>query len=208
MDNDGLSTDYKSCFLVSDKNLLIEVTFDSIFSTHFFQGGELLVLGNKAGSSDEGYQKILTTLRDGSAMGKFKEMIKAQGVEEEVAEKLCSASNALEVLPLSNFKTEIKAKNNGVIQAIDALVCAEVTSMLGAGRTKPGEPVLHNVGILLQGHVGDRMQDGETWMTVYHKNKMLEEDLEEKLKNSVVITETDDSSGCKKSRFMHKISSN
>ena len=168
----------------------------------------MLVLGNKASSSDEGYQTILTALRDGSAMKKFKEMITEQGVDSSTAEKLCSASDFFEVLPLSKFKTELKVQLDGVITSIDALACAEVTSALGAGRTKPGEPVIHNVGLHLKSQVGDEVSVGDTWIIVYHKYEALEEGVKERLENAIGINQDSIPSKVKVSRFLHKISSN
>ena len=169
------------------------------------EGGELLALGNKASSCDEGYQKILTALRNGSAMAKFKEMITIQGVDKRTADKLCGASNFFEVLPLSKYKTEVKADVAGTITSINAETCAQITSALGAGRTKPGEAVLHNVGIIFQNHVGDVVSLGENILTVYHKHEVLEEEVKERLKNSVNITQ--DVNATRLSRFLHKISS-
>ena len=166
------------------------------------------MLGRKAHSLDEGHQKIYLALHNGSAMRKFKEMIKAQGVDEVLAEKLCSSGvSPFEVLPLSGFKTEIKADVTGVVSGIDALCCAEVTSNLGAGRTKPGEPVKHDVGIRLWSHVGDVITAGKPWLTVYHTQEKLENDLENKLKNAITIDSISSCSVSTKTRFLHKISS-
>ena len=167
----------------------------------------MLVLGNKASSPDEGYQKMFTALRDGSAMEKFKEMIIAQGVDSSTAVKLCGASDFFEVLPLSKFKTELKMQVAGVITSIDALVCAEATAALGAGRSKPGQPVEHNVGIHFKYQVGDEVSAGDTWMTVYHKCEVLEEGVKERLENAITISRSSTSSNKKASRFLHKISS-
>lgn len=167
------------------------------------------MLGNKASSQEEGRQKILSTLRDGSAMVKFKEMIQAQGVDKGMAERLCKPDgNFYDFLPLSSIKTEIKANASGVITSIDALMCAEVTSALGAGRSKPGEPVMHDVGILLQRHVGDNITAGDALLTVYHRNEKLGDELVNKIASAVTIDQVSTSPDGAKSRFLHRISSN
>jgi len=170
------------------------------------QAGELLVLGKIVASFDEGYQKILSVLRDGSAKKKFKEMIIAQGVDKSVAETFCSAPNVFDVLPLSKYKTEINVDSEGVITAINAEVCAQVTTALGAGRTKPGEPVLHDVGIHIHNRVGDHVSVGDTCMTVYHKHELLEDGMKTQLANAITVSNPSNSSKLEKSRFLRKIS--
>ena len=164
-------------------------------------------MGKKADSFDEGYQKIWSVLHDGSAKQKFKEMIIAQGVDESVAEELCSGSNSFDVLPLSRFKTEINVDIEGVITAINAEVCAQVTSALGAGRTKPGEPVLHDVGIHIHTRVGDHVSVGGSCMTVYHKCEVLEDCMKTQLVNAISVSKPSDSSKLETSRFLQKITS-
>eukprot|EP00112_Aurelia_sp_Birch-Aquarium-sp1_P026079 Seg9010.2 transcript_id=Seg9010.2/GoldUCD/mRNA.D3Y31 product="Thymidine phosphorylase" protein_id=Seg9010.2/GoldUCD/D3Y31 len=173
------------------------------------QGGELLFLANKASSSEEGHDKILSTLTDGSAMLKFKQMMQAQGVEEGIAEKLCNGKgNYYDILPLSIHKTEISAQATGVLTAIDALCCAEVTAALGAGRTKPGEPVLHNVGLYFHCRVGDVVKAGVSLVTVYHKNEKLEKGFEDRLKNVFTIDSSVQKAKEIQSRVLHVVKSN
>ena len=174
-----------------------------------FAGGELLFLANKASSSEEGHGKILSTLKDGSAMQKFKRMVKAQGVEEGVAEKLCDGKgNYYDVLPLSKHKTEIFAHATGVLIAIDSLCCAEITSALGAGRTKPGEPVLHNVGLYFNCRVGDVVKEGMSLVTVYHRNENLEKEFEEQLKTVFTVDTSVQGAREVQSRVLHVVKSN
>ena len=174
-----------------------------------FAGGELLFLANKANSSEEGHGKILSTLKDGSAMQKFKLMIQAQGVEEGVAEKLCNGQgNYYDVLPLSKHKTEIFAHSTGVLTAIDSLCCAEITAALGAGRTKPGEPVLHNVGLYFNCCIGDVVKAGVPLVTVYHKNENLEKEFEEQLKNVFTVDTSVQEAREVQSRVLHVVKSN
>lgn len=49
----------------------------------------------------------------------------------------------------------------GVVLDIDGLALAEVLHMLGAGRSKAGEPVNHSVGAELLVTLGQRVQKGE-----------------------------------------------
>lgn len=54
----------------------------------------------------------------------------------------------------------------GVVLDIDGLALAEVLHMLGAGRSKAGEPVNHSVGVELLVTLGQRVQKGESLLLV------------------------------------------
>lgn len=49
----------------------------------------------------------------------------------------------------------------GVVLDINGMALAEVLHMLGAGRSKAGEPVNHSVGAELLVTLGQRVQKGE-----------------------------------------------
>jgi hypothetical protein len=54
------------------------------------------------------------SLDDGSALAKFCELLKAQGVSDENADKLCAKdSNVFSVLPEAKFKTKVPALSTG-----------------------------------------------------------------------------------------------
>ena len=82
-------------------------------------GGYLLYNVGKASTPEEGAKLIGKSLDDGSALAKFCELLKAQGVNDENADKLCSKdSNVFSVLPQAKFKTEIPALATGEIQIL------------------------------------------------------------------------------------------
>ena len=56
----------------------------------YFSGGHLLYCNGTVTSVEKGVQKIKDTLYDGSACTKFRQMLVAQGVERNLAEKLCA----------------------------------------------------------------------------------------------------------------------
>ena len=161
-------------------------------------------MADKVPSAVEGYDRIKSSLVDGSAMDKFKQMIKIQGVSEEVATKLCRKSkNFYEVLPLSPHKTELKVAITGLLSSIDSLCCAEVTSALGAGRARPGDAVAHDVGMVLNFRIGELVKAGDIWVTVYHKNQKMEAELEERLVKAIVVDASVGSARSIQSRVIH-----
>ena len=77
-------------------------------------GGYLLLRTKKVKSMKEGAQLILQTLKNGQALQKFYEMIKAQGVNEQLAHELCFKRNYDFVFgKKAEFTSLIKAKQEG-----------------------------------------------------------------------------------------------
>ena len=119
-------------------------------------------------------------------MKKFRDMLIAQGVSNDVADRIYNGNHE-GVIVLSENKTNLLAKRDGVITGIDALVCGEVSCILGNGRTNPTDKVTHDTGLKLVKTVGDTITEGETWITVYHKEPVFCQILQEKLHNCITI---------------------
>ena len=140
-------------------------------------------------TQDEGKRKIEEVLKNGAALKKFGDMLKAQGVSADIANTICS-HNHEELIVLSKNKTDLLAKKSGIITGIDALACGEVSCALGNGRTTPSDKVTHDTGLKLVKTVGDTIMEEETWVTVYHKEPMFCKRLQEKLRNCITIETT------------------
>ena len=140
-------------------------------------------------TQDEGKRKIEEVLKNGAALKKFGDMLKAQGVSADIANTICS-HNHEELIVLSKNKTNLLALKSGIIAGIDALACGEVSCALGNGRTCPSDKVTHDTGLKLHKTVGDTIMEGETWVTVYHKDPIFSQRLQEKLRNCITIETT------------------
>ena len=121
-------------------------------------------------------------------MEKFKQMILAQGVSQEVCSALCEKPE--NVLPLSKHATTLYAPKTGLISHVDPLACAEVSAMLGAGRSKPTDKVTHNTGLRLMKSVGDFVEKNQPWVSIYHVEDSLKPVLKTKLEEAIKIDET------------------
>jgi thymidine phosphorylase len=62
---------------------------------------------------DEGVDVVVRKLEDGSALEKFKEMIAAQGVDENTAAKVANYDTISTVLPKAKFQTDLKSESTG-----------------------------------------------------------------------------------------------
>ena len=93
-------------------------------------------------------------------------MLVAQGVEEELAARICTdPRGALESAPR---QTQLLASTTGNVANIDAMLVAAHVIALGGGRTRRGEKLDHRVGVELHVSIGDAIERNQPWVTVHH----------------------------------------
>ena len=95
------------------------------------------------------------TLRDGSAMDRFRALVAAQG------------GDLSRPLPIGAASETVTAPRGGVMGDIDAMGVAMAAWRLGAGRAQPGEPVQLGAGVRLHRRPGEPVAAGETLFTLY-----------------------------------------
>lgn len=113
------------------------------------------------------------SLADGSALAKFKDMVKLQGGLVDVIENP-------KLLAKGKYKVDIKADRDGYIYEIDATGCGIAAVELGAGRAKKDDKIDFGAGIHINKKLGDRVAKGEVLATLYT-------DREDTLKSAVAI---------------------
>ncbi|TMC28350.1 MAG: thymidine phosphorylase [Chloroflexi bacterium] len=99
-------------------------------------------------------------LTDGSALGKFAELIAAQGGDPRVTENPG-------LLPTAPVQRPVLASTAGYIARADALEIALAGKTLGAGRDRKDAPIDLAVGIVLEKKVGDPVAAGEPLAIVH-----------------------------------------
>ena len=102
-------------------------------------------------------------IQEGTALEKFKEIIKAQHGD-------CSIISDYKKLPQAKIKYEIKAQEAGFIFDIDALKIAKACKNLGAGREKKNDEIDYSAGIYLVKRYGEYVNKNET-IAVINTNK-------------------------------------
>ncbi|XP_043943805.1 thymidine phosphorylase [Protopterus annectens] len=138
-------------------------------------GGILIWMCEKADSFEKGRKIIQTVLDNGSALQKFQDMMKAQGVTPEHANTLCQTENYFKVFKPSKCKEELHTTQEGIVNEIYAMPIAEVLRELGAGRTKTDDPINYSVGAELLITVGERVTKGTPWVRIHHDAQKLTE---------------------------------
>lgn len=151
-------------------------------------GGHLLYKCGKVTSLEEGCNLIKEKLDDESALRTFTQMIQGQGVEPEIAKKLCDKNTDVwTILPKAKYTTDVKSLHTGYVHEIDAMPCAIVSGKLGAGRAKSGDPINYAVGLELQTEIGKEIKQGDTWVRVHHEQEVFPADLLEMLQKALDV---------------------
>ena len=133
---------------------------------------------------EDAYIKAESTLTDGSALNKLKELVAAQGGNTQMIDNTS-------LLPKCDNSLEIKTNQDGFIQSIDSKIVGESAVLLGAGREKKTDTIDYGAGIILYKKTGDKVSVGDTVAILYAENN-------EKLKNAESLFNTSYKIGAEK----------
>ena len=136
------------------------------------QGGILLHATGLAEDAQTGAVMIHDSLQDGSAFERFRLMVEAQGGDASILDSDASLMRGLGLMDPNLNTTELSVGEAGWVEGIDAMAIARVCLGLGAGRIRLDDSVDHAVGVILEAQVGDRLEEGEPWMVLYHRNEV------------------------------------
>lgn len=100
-------------------------------------------------------------LASGEAYERFLSIISAQGVRSETVEKLD------EILAPAPYRLDLKARESGYVEKVDAFMLGKLLIRLGAGRLVLTDEIDHKPGLRFAKRIGDRVEKGETLMEVY-----------------------------------------
>ena len=117
-------------------------------------GAYMLKLGNAVRTVEQGRENIRQVLSDGSALEKFRQLVKLQGGDISVIDNP-------ETFPRGNHRQEIAAADSGYVQSIDSEGIGIASMLLGAGRENLESQIDHAAGIILRKKVGDAVMQGE-----------------------------------------------
>ncbi len=120
----------------------------------------MLHLGGKAADEEEGRALAEAAIADGRAWEAFRKLVIAQGGD-------VSYVDDPDKLPAARIVKALPAPQDGYLAEIHARKVGEAAVILGAGRTRKGDPVNHAVGIVVHHKVGDFLKAGEPVMSIH-----------------------------------------
>ena len=121
---------------------------------------EMLYLGGKVESVEEGISLAKETVASGAAWEKFRTLIAAQAGDLRYIDEP-------ERLPTAEIIEPVTAEHAGYVAGTQANEIGLAVVALGGGREKKGAPIDHAVGVTMHVKVGDHVEAGEPLFTVH-----------------------------------------
>lgn len=146
-------------------------------------GAEMIKLARVVKTDEEAYKLFDEKIASGEAGKKMKEILKAQGGNENTYDDYS-------LIPVAKQKFEIKAKQNGYINYFNTEDIGVAAMLLGAGRKTKEDDVDHSVGIQLLKKVGDNVKEGDVLAVMIHNNEDKLKDAIKRFEKGVFYSET------------------
>jgi pyrimidine-nucleoside phosphorylase len=140
-------------------------------------GMEIVRLAGVAGSTLSAKQTVQRHLTDGSALEKFKELVRAQGGDTTYIDHP-------EKFPQARHIRKLPAPKRGYVHTINAAMIARGVHLLGAGKENPHDKIDHSVGVSEIKKVGTQVKQGEPLMMIHYNDEAKLEQALEYFKNA------------------------
>lgn len=149
-------------------------------------GSNMVVLAKKASTLEEAREMLLGTIKDGSALAKFKEFIKAQGGNVEQVEDT-------DKLPKAKYVVAVKSEKAGYVSKIHAQNMGLIAMELGAGRATKEDIIDLAVGIVLEKKRGEKVAKGDVIAYVHANDEAkMEKAVKDIINNYEIVEEYKD----------------
>jgi pyrimidine-nucleoside phosphorylase len=140
-------------------------------------GMEIVRLAGVAGSTLSAKQTVQRHLTDGSALEKFKDLVKAQGGD-------VSYIDHPEKFPQARHIRKLPAPKRGYVHTINAAMIARGVHLLGAGKENSHDKLDYSVGVSEIKKVGTQVKQGEPLMMIHYNDEAKLEQALEYFKNA------------------------
>ncbi|MDJ1089548.1 pyrimidine-nucleoside phosphorylase [Macrococcoides caseolyticum] len=144
-------------------------------------GSQMVVLAGKANTLEDARGQLQEVINNGKALDKFKTFLQNQGGDPSVVDNVTK-------LPQAKYVIEVPAKHTGVISKIVADELGIASMLLGAGRATKEDTIDLAVGLMLRKKVGDKVEEGESLVTIY-ANRDNVEDVMNKIYDNIEISD-------------------
>jgi pyrimidine-nucleoside phosphorylase len=145
--------------------------------------GGMLVLSGRETDAAAALAASRKALRDGRALGLFRQMIKAQGGDPSVIDDPARLPQARHVVEIQYEEAETVW-----VRDVDAMKIAEIVLETGAGRRNAEDTVDHASGISALACVGDKLEPGNLIGRLHFSKKGHAEDWERRLREAVTFS--------------------
>lgn len=143
--------------------------------------GEMIWIGGRAESFQEGKNIARKVLEDGSALEKFREMVRRQGGDDRIIEEP-------ERMGSSRYSRNVFAERDGFITEMAAQEIGRASQHLGAGRLRKEDEIDFTAGIRMHVRIGNFVKEGDVLATLYGADSRRLEEAETILEAAVRIS--------------------
>jgi thymidine phosphorylase len=144
--------------------------------------GQMLSMADPDRSDKEIRSELEMLLDNGAAFDAFLKIAKTQGADIKYLEKP-------ELYEVSKHVIQVKSARNGTISAIDTYQLGLDAIALGAGRKSLNDKIDPKAGLVVHKHIGDKIEKGETLVTLHTDHGKTAEELKTVLSQRFVISE-------------------
>lgn len=120
----------------------------------------LLVIGRRAKDLAEGRAQAENAIAGGSALEKFRVLVRAQGGDVSFVDDTSK-------FPRAKIVEVVVAPRSGNLAQIHAGSVGEAAVILGGGRARKSDTIDHAVGLIIHHKVGDEVHQGEPLFTIH-----------------------------------------
>jgi len=128
---------------------------DDLMEVTLCIGAFMLQIAGIEEDLEAGRTRLLNLIQDGSALLKFKDMIREQGGNTDILYRPT-------LLPHSCLSLEVASTEEGYIHSMDTEAVGTASMLLGAGRERVDSMIDHSAGILLKKKIGNYVMKDET----------------------------------------------
>jgi len=121
----------------------------------------MIFLAKKAKTLDLARDKAISTITDGSALKKFRELIDAQGGDSKVIDNYS-------LLPQAKAKTVVRAPKSGYLESFQNEKIGHLLIDLGGGRRTKTDKIDFAVAFEFHRKKGDQLKKGDALLTIHH----------------------------------------
>ncbi|HTV07599.1 MAG TPA: thymidine phosphorylase [Candidatus Aquilonibacter sp.] len=144
--------------------------------------GWMLYLAGKSESPEDGAQLSDKILRSGKAYEAWLGIVRAQGGDTSIFEDPAAFHKP-------RASRVLKAPRSGFLAGMDCKQAGWAVQRLGAGRTKPGDPVSAHAGIESHVKLGARLEAGQPMFTLFSEDAALLDEPFRMLEDAVRVAE-------------------
>lgn len=143
-------------------------------------GALLLVLAKRVRNKSEGKILLKEKISSYAAFEKFLDLVKNQGGNVEQVKNP-------ELLPKAKYVIEVKSKNKGYVNSLDAEKIGECTLKLGAGRETMDSVIDYSAGVVLNKKINDKVSINEILAYIHTNDLEKGLEVEKSIKDIYII---------------------